>query len=237
MLFDLRGAGRRRTVQAIYLTLAILMGGGLVLFGIGGNVSGGLLDALNGGGGGGGGNPFKDDVKVAERRVRTAPSDPAAWAALARVRFNVASIGGNFERTADGAARYTGEGKAELRRAVQAWDRYLALEPKRPDDGLAARMLQAFGPIGLNQPARAAEAAELITEVRPTASTFFQLAVYAYQAGQTRKGDLAADRAISLSPKDERESLRERLKEAKGAGASGAGQQSGTGATANVPSG
>ena len=34
MLFDLRGRGRRRTVQVIYLSLAILMGGGLVLFGI-----------------------------------------------------------------------------------------------------------------------------------------------------------------------------------------------------------
>ena len=27
MLFDLRGRGRRRTVQAIYLSLALLMGG------------------------------------------------------------------------------------------------------------------------------------------------------------------------------------------------------------------
>ena len=46
MLFDLRGRGRRRTVQSIYLGLAILMGGGLVLFGIGGTSSGGLLDAI-----------------------------------------------------------------------------------------------------------------------------------------------------------------------------------------------
>ena len=40
MLFDLRGRGRRRTVQVIYLTLALLLGGGLVLFGIGGDVQG-----------------------------------------------------------------------------------------------------------------------------------------------------------------------------------------------------
>ena len=46
MLFDLRGRGRRRTIQAIYLSLAILMGGGLVLFGIGGEVQGGLFDAF-----------------------------------------------------------------------------------------------------------------------------------------------------------------------------------------------
>ena len=39
MLFDLRGR-RRRAVQATYLMLAVLMGGGLVLFGIGGDASG-----------------------------------------------------------------------------------------------------------------------------------------------------------------------------------------------------
>ena len=45
MLFDLRGK-RKRLVQVIYASLALLMGGGLVLFGIGGEVSGGLLDAF-----------------------------------------------------------------------------------------------------------------------------------------------------------------------------------------------
>ncbi len=35
MLFDLRSRGRRRTVQFVYLGLAILLGGGLVLFGVG----------------------------------------------------------------------------------------------------------------------------------------------------------------------------------------------------------
>ena len=50
MLFDLQGK-RRRVVQATYLTLAILMGGGLVLFGIGGDVQGGLFDAFSGEGG------------------------------------------------------------------------------------------------------------------------------------------------------------------------------------------
>ena len=45
MLFDLRGR-RRRLVQATYLSLAVLMGGGLVLFGIGGDVSGGLFNAF-----------------------------------------------------------------------------------------------------------------------------------------------------------------------------------------------
>jgi hypothetical protein len=48
MLFDLRGSGRRTTVKVVYVTLAILMGGGLVFFGIGGDVNGGLFDAISG---------------------------------------------------------------------------------------------------------------------------------------------------------------------------------------------
>ncbi|MBA3437689.1 MAG: hypothetical protein H0U14_06795, partial [Thermoleophilaceae bacterium] len=53
MLFDIQGK-RRRVVQATYLTLAVLLGGGLVLFGIGGDVSGGLFDAFSERGGGSG---------------------------------------------------------------------------------------------------------------------------------------------------------------------------------------
>jgi len=48
MIFDLQGK-RRRLVQATYLLLAVLMGGGLVLFGVGsGDISGGLFDAITG---------------------------------------------------------------------------------------------------------------------------------------------------------------------------------------------
>jgi hypothetical protein len=54
MLFDLRGRGRRRTIKIVYITLALLMGGGLVLFGIGGGgaMQGGLVDAITGTSGG-----------------------------------------------------------------------------------------------------------------------------------------------------------------------------------------
>src|SRR5918996_2228973 len=104
MLFDLRGRGRRRTVQAIYLSLAILMGGGLVLFGIGGNTSGGLFDAINGGGGSGDGGSSVD--KVAQQRIDTYnkrltanPRDEASWLGMATVRFQVANTGENYNAT------------------------------------------------------------------------------------------------------------------------------------------
>ena len=102
------------------------------------------------------------------------------------------------------------------------WDRYLALKPKKPDDNVASLMVQAFGPAGLNDPAEAVVAQEIIVDARePNANLFTQLALFAYQAGQTRKGDLAAQRAVDLTDKDLKASLKERLKQAKQIGASG----------------
>ena len=37
----------------------------------------------------------------------------------------------------------------------------------------------------------------------------------AYQAGQTRKGDLAKDKAVELTPKDQRETVKGQLEQAK----------------------
>src|ERR687894_623758 len=99
MLFDLRGRGRRRTVKIVYVTLALLLGGGLVLFGIGGEVSGGLVDAITGsnGGGGDGTDRQREREEQAAARTRTNPEDAAAWAELARARFSLANVGDNFD--------------------------------------------------------------------------------------------------------------------------------------------
>jgi len=212
MLFDLRGAGRRRTVKVVYITLAFLMGGGLVLFGIGGDVSGGLVDAITerGAGGDDGSDRFRKQEEAALKRTKANPQDAPAWAALARARFQLAGLGENFDAEKGG---FTKQGQAKLQSAGDAWERYLALEPKKPDDRVASLMVQAFGALG--EPAKAAAAQEVITEARPTASTFTQLAVFAYQAGQTRKGDLAKDKALELTEPDMREALRGQLESAK----------------------
>ena len=48
MLFDLRGRHRRRAVKIIYVGLALLLGVGLIGFGIGGGFGGGgLLNAAS----------------------------------------------------------------------------------------------------------------------------------------------------------------------------------------------
>src|SRR5919202_1963526 len=98
MLFDLRGRGLRRAVKVIYLGLAILMGGGLVLFGIGGATSGGLIDAIQGNSGSTNANDvFEKRVEQLDKRVQANPSDERAWAQLAGLRFQAATRGAIYD--------------------------------------------------------------------------------------------------------------------------------------------
>jgi len=226
MLFDLRGRGRRRTVQAIYLSLAILMGGGLVLFGIGSSQSGGLFDALSGDSGSQSATEGIDkriDNAIAATKAR--PRDPQAWAQLASLRFQRAGID---EIAADG--RYTDSGMRRLRLASQAWERHLALEPKQPDVRAAKFMVQAYEANALNELTKAVRAKEIVTaeESPPNSNLFAQLAELAYRAGETRVADLAADRAVSLAPEAQRKPLRTALDGLKKQATSPQGQQTTT---------
>jgi hypothetical protein len=214
MLFDLRGRGRRRTVQAIYLSLAILMGGGLVLFGIGSSQSGGIVDAVVGDGSGGdtATKTLDNRIKSALAKTQTNPKDAAAWAELARLRFQRAGIDGIRE---DGT--YTTKGKEKLSLAAAAWDEHLALDPEQPNVRVARLMVQAYSQSALNDPAKAVKAMQLVTaaEDPPNTRLYQQLAQLAYTAGDIRIGDLAAERAVDLAPKADRKSLREILKSLK----------------------
>ena len=242
MLFDLRARGRRRTVQAVYLTLAILMGGGLVLFGIGGSVSGGLFDALgltdgSSGSATGGRDTLEDVEKRAAAQVRANPRNAPAWAELARTRFQLAGQGEENYSQAEGT--FTGRGKAELGQAVTAWERYLALDPPRPDAGTAALMVQAYGT--LERFEAGVRTAEVVADAQPSSISYFRLAVFAYGAGQTRKADLAGAKAVALAPPDQRAGVRaqiaavKRTPQAQGGAGAGAGAAGATGPTGAVP--
>ena len=214
MLFDLRGSGRRTTVKAVYLTLALLMGGGPVLFGIGGDVSGGLVDALteNNGGATSSDSTFRKRAETATRQAEANPRDAAAWAEVARTRYQYAGAGDFLDRT---TGQFTAEGKAQLQQASAAWEKHLQLVKGKPDDRVATLMVQAYSQAGLNEPEKAVQAQEIITEERPKDSTFATLAVLAYQAGQTRKGDLATKEALALADEDQRNTLKSELEQAK----------------------
>ncbi|HEX6712384.1 MAG TPA: hypothetical protein VF066_03325, partial [Thermoleophilaceae bacterium] len=183
MLFDLQGK-RRRLVQATYLILAILMGGGLVLFGVGsGDISGGLFDAITGkdsNSSSSANSGVTNRIKRDEKALKLNPRNQAVLADLVRAHYQLATDDADVNTGAFGQ-----EGKAELEKAASAWERYVAVAEK-PSDSLASLMLQAYGETGLNKADKAAEAAELIATARPSAQAYLALTVYAAKAGQAR---------------------------------------------------
>jgi hypothetical protein len=212
MLFDLRGRGRRRTVQAVYLTLAVLLGGGLVLFGIGGDTQGGLVDAFTGDNQDNSGGIYAERVESAEKRVQANRNDAAAWGALAKAQYQQVSA----EEYDQNVGGFTERGRQDLRAVRRSWNEYLKRAPERPDDSLAIQMVQVLGPGGLGDYPAAVRAMEIVTEQRePSTGLFQQLAVLSYAAGQNRKGDLASDRAVELAPKEDRASVEQNLEAAK----------------------
>jgi hypothetical protein len=227
VLFDLRSSGRRRTIKVIYLTLALLMGGGLILFGIGGGTSlnGGLFDAFSGNSGGGSvDDRFKKQEAALVAKVRANPQDAAALAQLARVRFQLAGSGDQYDPNTN---QYTNEGKAELRQAASAWQQHVNLAGEKADPRVATSMVNAY--IALGDVKNAVAAQEIVAEDRNAAGQYSTLAILAYQAGQTRKGDLAKDKAIELTPKDQRETVKGQLEQAKQQALSATGGTSGSG--------
>ena len=210
MLFDLRSRGRRRTVQAVYLGLAVLMGGGLVLFGVGtGSGIGGLLNAFTGNGSSNQTQIISSAEKTALKQTQKNPSDPAAWGALETARYQNASSSGFNSST----NTYTTAGKKELAKATDAWQKYVTLT-KSPANDLAIFAGNAYATLG--QYANAASAWEAATEADPTAVKSFEcLAMTAYAAQQTRKGDLAAAKATSMVPKASRQAITTQINLAK----------------------
>lgn len=199
MLFDLQGK-RRRLVQVVYLGLAVLMGGGLVLFGIGGDVSGGLFDAFSDGSGSGNGNSLvQERVDRNEKKLKAGPPNEGARKALVRDYFQLANA-----QTSDTQAGYPAGAKDELRRSSRHWKAYIALEPDKPDTSLARLMLQVYDPMALNQPKEALAVARLIAENEEDSQAYLNLVQYAALAGDTRVADLAGQKAVDLAPKGER---------------------------------
>jgi tetratricopeptide (TPR) repeat protein len=216
MLFDLRSGARRRTVKIVYLGLALLMFVGFVGFGIGSSGLQGSIGDLIGTSNGGGNttddaqNRLTTQARAAETKAKAAPTDAQLWAAAAQARVRLAVVGDNFDSN---AGDYTAAGKNQLKAAGTNWDKYMALDPKPVDERLAKQMAQAF--LSLKQADKAVTAVETLTETDPTQQTYQNLAIYAYQAGQIRKGDLAAAKAVELAPKDEQKDLKTQLDSAK----------------------
>ncbi|MGZ4192318.1 MAG: hypothetical protein ACXVRW_07690 [Solirubrobacteraceae bacterium] len=210
MLFDLRSRGRRRTVQAVYLGLAVLMGGGLILFGVGtGSGIGGLLNAFTGNGSNNQSAQISQAEKTAIKQTQKDPTNAAAWGALLTARYqNASSVG--FDSATN---TYTAAGKQELTKATDAWKRYLALT-KSPSNDLSIVAANAYATLG--DYANEASAWEYATQADSSSPKSFEcLAISAYAAKQTRKGDLAAAKVATMVPKSTRKTLLQQIDTAK----------------------
>jgi hypothetical protein len=210
MLFDLRGK-RRRAVQATYLLLALLMGGGLVFFGIGGDVSGGLFDAFKGGGGGGNANSaIERSIERNEKLLQRDPRSTVALKELVRDHYQLATA-----ETDPSSTSFPPSARDDLRAASRYWQRYLEAETGDPDASLAAVALQVYDVTGLNQPKQAARAAAIVAAEQSSSAAYIRLVQYATLAGDSRTADLAGQKAVDLAPKGQRTLVRQQIQQAK----------------------
>jgi hypothetical protein len=184
--------------------LAVLMGGGLVLFGIGGDVSGGLLDAFKGGGGGGssGDSALEDRVDRQEERLAKSPQNEALLQNLIRDYYSLAT--GQRE---SGTVGFPADAKDELRKAGEYWQRYTKAVDGEPSAEAAGYALQVYDVGALNRPKEAAKAAGIIAQDSNDVASYLRLVAYAARAGDTRTADLAATKAVDLAPKAQRKQV------------------------------
>ncbi len=237
MLFDLRGRGRRRTVRVIYIGLALLLGVGLVGFGIGGGFGGGgLLSAATSNEGGSGPNYQKQIAKY-RKLTQSNPHDVSAWENLTRNLLHESSSEGFV--TSSGL---TSQGHKVFEETAQAWSGYVAVEPKNPSLELAKDMLLVYGVEGLNNASQEVALLQIVVAAEPNnASYYSQLAEYAYKAHDTSLGDLSAQKAVALAPAASKKRVKSGLEEIKKSlekeSKSTSGTSSASGATVSTPEG
>jgi tetratricopeptide (TPR) repeat protein len=198
-------------VRLIYTGLALLMGVGLIGFGIGGGFGGGGILNAAGEGEGGGGPNYEKKIASYEKTLKRDPGNLPAHEKIVENRILLA--GGEKYVTSTGL---TSKGHELFREASEAWASYLGLNPPKPSVKLAKRVLVLFGEGALNEPSKAVQALQIIVAADPESSAYYgELAEFAYQAKNERVGDLASKKAVQLAPSSERVRVKKQLEEFK----------------------
>jgi hypothetical protein len=228
MLFDLRSRGRRRFIQVLYGFLAVLIGGGLVLFGVGGGAgSTGLLSQLAQQGTGSASGVKIDEraMTKAQKAAKAAPNDAAAWDSYGLAVYKLADT--NYV-SGTSSAGFTSAGAKELLVLKSVWNHYLSLSPAKPDSALATDVAFAFGQYGIEDWPTAESGEAIVAQDNPTSYTdYYTLALDAYLAKQPSQAKLAEARSLALAPKSDRKEITTDLTEAAN-DASGSTGSSGT---------
>ena len=196
-------------VQATYLMLALLMGGGLVLFGIGGDVSAGSS------------TPSRATVAAATRTTpwRSRSTDKSS---ACRRTPNVVVLQSLVTRqlsARDQPAAFRCDDLPRGRagrspRAANYWQRYLKAEDEA-ERGDGSHALRVYDVGALNQPKEAQRAATIIAEAQNDPNAYLQLVAYASLARDERTADLATQKAVDLAPKNQRKQVEQQAEALK----------------------
>jgi hypothetical protein len=216
MLFDLRGH-RRRAVQATYLVLAILMGGGLVLFGIGSSAPQGLVDAITGNSNGGANvnEQLQKRIDTQKERLQASPQNATILADLVRLNYQAA-----VSQQPSGSSAFPDDAKDELAAAAAYWDRYVEARNGDPSPDLSRLAFSIFGQTGLNQPKKALVAVRAIADQQNDFQSYLLLVQTATAAGDTRTAKLAAQKAVDLAPEAQKKQVKKAAEQMQKAGGS-----------------
>jgi hypothetical protein len=214
MIFDLKTGKRRRVIQVVFGFLAFIFFISFVGFGIGSDVSGGIFDAIGLGGNDSSSNSgFEQQIEDAEEKLDTDPEDRRALIDLVNYRLLSAteSEDGVSLDPASGVATINEASRSDLAAALDAWERYLATDPKPVSADAAIDVVQindllfraALGTgdasAALTAAEDAAAAGEIAAADRNTVNDYATLANYLYIAGKVEAGDAAAEQALKIS--------------------------------------
>lgn len=206
MLFDLQGP-RKTAVKVIYLGLAILMAGGLVLFGIGSNVQGGIADVF---GSKSSADAARDQVNTYSKSVSANPDDVSALSKLIAARYALAGDESNFNPD-DGT--FSEEGKQQLELAKDDWTTYKKKTGEKASLTTANYAVSVY--LGLQDAKGATTVQEYITEREPNSANYLALMLYASYAGNQLAATGAEQRALALASKDEKQEVEDQIKQIK----------------------
>jgi len=161
------------------------------------------LAAVTGcGGSGSDTDPDTARLRTADQALDKSPGDPFAMADVIR-----AAAAGAGNRVDTGTGDYERSARRFLDRAAAMWPRYLRATRNRPDSTIASLMVGVYSN-GLKRPADAARAAEFVALDRPSAASYLSLAELSARAGNRRKAELAAQKALELAEPEERMRVR-----------------------------
>ena len=220
MLFDLQSPGRRAAVKVIYAALAILLGGGLLFFGIGSDATGGLLDALGLRDSNSSSNDvFSKEIESAQAKLKKDPN--ASAARLALVGLYIQRGNQQLEvNSQTGQSTVTPEASTSFNDAADQWDRYIASDPKKPDSGLALQLAGSFFLMAQSATTatdariavdNAAEVQQVAVDENPTVGNLNNLALYLLYAGKFSEARGVIAQAVAKSPANKRKELQKQF--------------------------